>query len=225
MTGLRKLLNLILVSVMWLLLCIPVITAGASTTAYYHTIEKYMKYDLGYAAPEFFKSFRQNFRTATICSLIPIAGILVFFGDAAALKVVGEKNPGLAQLDMIFYVLIAVLLVYAMWECGCIARFENSVKETLKNALIFMIAYLPTSLGILLLLCFAAFVVWLIPITVFIMPGVAVWLSSHLMDKVFRRHMRNNGAVETVSAAAQPEPVETVSTAAQPEPVDKDQHL
>ena len=46
-----------------------------------------------------------------------------------------------------------------------------------------------TSLGILLLFCFAAFVVWLIPITVFIMPGAAVWLSSHIMDKVFRKHM------------------------------------
>ena len=58
-----------------------------------------------------------------------------------------------------------------------------------------------TSLGILLLFCFAAFVVWLIPITIFIMPGVAVWLSSHIMDKVFRKHIGNQEAQETDDTA------------------------
>lgn len=187
MTGLRKLLNLILISAMWLLLCIPVITAGASTTAYYHAVDKYMKYDMGYAAPEFIKSFRQNFKTATLCWLVPLGGILIFFGDLAAVTTLGEKNAVIGQFDVVFYILIAILLVYSVWLCGCVARFENSVKETLKNALIFMIAYLPTSLGILLLIGFSGFVIWLIPITILIMPGVAMWFSSYMMERVFRK--------------------------------------
>ena len=195
-TGLRKLLNLLLISAMWLLLCIPVVTAGASTSAYYHTIDKYMKYDLGYAAPEFFKSFRQNFRTATVCWLVILGGLLLFLGDLAAVTALGEKHPGFAQLDILFYVLIAVLLVYGMWVCACVARFENTVKATLKNALIFTFAYLPTSFCILLLLLFATFVVWLIPAAILLMPGVAVWFSSWLMDKVFEKYLEESTDTE-----------------------------
>lgn len=210
MTGLRKILNLILVSLVWLLLCIPVVTAGASTTAFYHTIEKYMKYDLGYAMPEFIGSFKSNFKTATLCWLWILGGVLVCLLDLAAVRTLADKGSAVGFMDVIFYILLALLAVYFVWVCGCTARIDNTVKETMKNALILMIAYLPSSLGILALIGACILVVWLIPATVLLMPGVTLWFASYMMEKIFVKY-RKEGS-EPGKDEGEPETEESLET-------------
>lgn len=192
MTGLRKFLNLLLVSAVWLLCSLPVVTAGASASAFYHTIEKYMKYDVGYALPEFFQSFRQNFRAATKCWLILLAAFLVCFGDIAAIRAVTEPGAGWGNLVILFEILLVLLCVYTVWVIACVSRFHNTTGEYLKNGAILAIGNLPVSLAVLFYLLLAALVVWLIPVTVLVMPGVALWLSSYLMEKVFQKILGGN---------------------------------
>ena len=52
--------QLIALSVLWLLCCIPVITIPAATTALYYAVCKSIRFDTGSAVKEFIRSFRAN---------------------------------------------------------------------------------------------------------------------------------------------------------------------
>ena len=46
------------VSILWILFCIPIVTAGASTTALYYTVHKSLRRNRGYVWKNFWESFK-----------------------------------------------------------------------------------------------------------------------------------------------------------------------
>ncbi len=63
--------DLAVLSLMWFVGCIPVVTIGASNTAMYSAIHKVFSQKEGIAAAEFLKCFKSNFRQATLSFLPP----------------------------------------------------------------------------------------------------------------------------------------------------------
>ena len=53
-------------NVLWFLCCLPIVTAGASTTALFYVTLKIAKDEEGNITKSFFRAFRQNFRKAKI---------------------------------------------------------------------------------------------------------------------------------------------------------------
>ena len=54
-----------LLSCLWYLCCLPVVTAGAATTALYYVTLKMARGQEGQLIPAFFHSFKQNLKQAT----------------------------------------------------------------------------------------------------------------------------------------------------------------
>ena len=76
----RKIGYLWLLNILWVLTSLPVITIGASTTALFYACMK-LQGDEGYPTANYFRSFRENFRQATIIWLIYAAvGALLVYG-------------------------------------------------------------------------------------------------------------------------------------------------
>ena len=63
------------------LCCLPIITIGASVTAMHYVMLKMVRGEDGYLVKDFFKSFKLNFKQATIIWLIMLLLIAVFVGD------------------------------------------------------------------------------------------------------------------------------------------------
>ena len=61
-------------NVLWFLCCLPIVTAGASTTALFYVTLKLAKDEEGAITRSFFRAFRRNFRKATLIWLILLAG-------------------------------------------------------------------------------------------------------------------------------------------------------
>ena len=55
----------ILLNIMWLISCVPVITIGAATTAYYYTTHKVIRNQRSGIWKEYWSSFKGNFKQAT----------------------------------------------------------------------------------------------------------------------------------------------------------------
>lgn len=73
--ALGKLADLMLLNILFLVCSLPIFTIGASFTAMYYVTLKLAENEEGYIARGFLKSFKQNFKQATIIWLI-----LLFFG-------------------------------------------------------------------------------------------------------------------------------------------------
>lgn len=131
MRGITKFGYLWLLSVLWLVLCIPVVTAGAATTALLYTCMKLTENE-GYPLKNFFHSFKLNFKQATGIEMIYLAvGALIYIGA----KFYSNYNNDISWVATA--ILFAVLIPYVaslLYVFAIQAKFYNPVKMTIRYA-------------------------------------------------------------------------------------------
>ena len=70
--------DLMILNILCIICCIPIITIGASVTAMYYVTLKMARNEESYIVRSFFKSFKENFKQATVIWLVAlVAGILL----------------------------------------------------------------------------------------------------------------------------------------------------
>ncbi len=144
MRVLNRVADLLILNFLMILCCIPVITAGAAYTAMHYVLLKMVRDEEGYLIRGFFKSFAANFKQATVLWLIMLLIIGVYIGDGLIFQYSSIQFP---KPLMIAVVAIAILLLMtAVYVFPLQARFENTVKNTLKNAMILAFANLPKTI-------------------------------------------------------------------------------
>ena len=94
-TFMNKVADLCILNIICLVCCIPIVTAGASITAMYYVTLKMVRNEEAYIVRSFFKSFKDNFKQATIINLIMIAVGAVLYLDLN----VAKNMPGSAGQD------------------------------------------------------------------------------------------------------------------------------
>ena len=85
-TFMNKVADLCILNIICLVCCIPIVTAGASITAMYYVTLKMVRNEEAYIVRSFFKSFKDNFKQATIINLIMIAVGVVLYLDLNVAK-------------------------------------------------------------------------------------------------------------------------------------------
>ncbi len=183
--------DFVILNLLWLVCSIPIITIGASTTALYTVMLKLVKNEEGYIAKGFLKAFRENLKKSTAIWLVYLFFSVVLIVD---LLFVRFMAPGIqAALQAILLICYLVLISVGIYAFALQARYENTVKNTLKNALILTVARLPYTL-LLLVITVGPVIVTLLTgqtlmmglgIWIFIGVAVVVWLNSIVLRKVF----------------------------------------
>lgn len=141
---LNRVADLLILNFLMIICCIPVITVGAAFTAMHYVLLKMVRDEEGYLIRGFFKSFAANFKQATVLWLIMLLIIGVYIGDGLIFQYSSIQFP---KPLMIAVVAIAILLLMtAVYVFPLQARFENTVKNTLKNAMILAFANLPKTI-------------------------------------------------------------------------------
>ena len=88
-----------------------------------------------------------------------------------------------------FLILIAFSIGWVIYTFAYIARFENTVKQTLKNAFLLMVRHLPWSLLLLVILIASALSIYIIPVLLVVIPAVASIVFDFILERLFRRYM------------------------------------
>ncbi|MBQ9926707.1 MAG: YesL family protein [Lachnospiraceae bacterium] len=168
MNFLNKMADLIGLNLLAAICCIPIFTIGASMTALHYVALKIVRNEEGYIVKGFFKSFKENFKQATIIWLILLAVMFILLGDLIIFIYSGINFPSWLKIVLL---VAAILIVFAtMHVFPLLSRFENSVKNTYKNSLLMGILAFPKT--ILMMVC------WVIPV------AIAIFLPQ-LMPVVF----------------------------------------
>ena len=81
MRFLGRLADLMILNLVTLLCCLPVVTIGASLTAMHYVLLKMVRNEESYIVRSFFKSFKQNFKQATVIWLIILLFLVIFGAD------------------------------------------------------------------------------------------------------------------------------------------------
>ena len=185
----NKFLDLVFLTIYWLVSCIPIFTIGAATTSMYYTTQKVIKNDRGYVSGEYWRAFKENFKTATICWLIQLALGLLFAEEGYLCYQLWANGDALGWLWVLFLVLEILNVTVALVTFPYIARFDDRAKRVMKNALLITLLHLPkTILQVLLLAVFVIAVIFFVPV-ILLAPAAYMLLSSFLLEKIFRKYM------------------------------------
>lgn len=142
--------DLIILNALFLVCCVPVVTVGASAASLY-TVSMRMaaKDDRGIVKP-FFTAFKENLRKATMIWLF-----FLLIGSVFALGItliIHNRNVFPDIIKVLYGIVIIIYLMGLSWVFPLQARFENTVKNTIKNAFIIGISRIGKSVLIVILM-------------------------------------------------------------------------
>lgn len=195
MSFMAKLGDMFILNIVYLVCCIPIVTIGAATTALYYNTIKMAENREAYVWKDFLKSFRQNFKQATIIWMIFLAIGIVLAADLFVTGGIGSRS--LAAVTVIVAVAAGIFLIMTtVYVFPVLARFNNSVKNIIKYALLIAIRHLPSTIVILaihsvpLLLAFVSldvFVRGLLPVLLFVV-SILAYFESKLFSRIFSNY-------------------------------------
>lgn len=188
--------DLIILNLLCILCCLPVITAGASITAMFYVTLKMVRNEESYIVKSFFKSFKENFKQATIINLIMLlAGVMLYFDISISRNMEGTLGTVLTLAFMVILLLYAMLFIYIY---PVLSKFYNTIKNTFINAFLMSIRHLPYTVLMI--------VVSLVPAAVFFIPNAQLqstvlmilflmgfstvaYSNSHFLVKIFDNYI------------------------------------
>ena len=172
MRFLTKIADLMVLNILFCVTSIPLITIGASWTALYSVTLKMVRDEEGSVSRSYFRSFRQNFRQATLLWLGVLVVLALLVLDIRALNgMAGGTAPGLLRVGVEILALLGIMVLQYLFPS--LARFEASLADTLKNACMMALAHLPKTA---LMTAAAVGAVWITLINnTTIAVGLMVW--------------------------------------------------
>ena len=184
---LNRIADLVGLNLLAILFCIPIITIGASITAVYGCIFRIQEKREGYLTKDFWKLFKECFRSSTIIYLVGVAVVAMLYLDYQIFAT-DSRLDILQVLVVAGGILVAEIFTYAF---PMESYFENSLKATVKNALLLGISNIPYTLLMLGINVFPFFLVARIPVTfeIWFLIGISgvAWINSFFLKKIFSK--------------------------------------
>lgn len=135
--------DLLVLNLLALACCLPVVTAGAAYTALNDVILRILRREEGHIVRDYFRAFKRDLKQGVPMGLLfLLAAGLLYVDYLSAQAYVPPLRIGVAAIALI-------VLAIALYAFALLARFENTVRGTLKNAAVLAVAYFPRTLGAL----------------------------------------------------------------------------
>lgn len=193
---LNKITDLVWLNILWFICCLPIFTAGASTTALFYVTLHMAQNEGSGVTKTFFQQFKRNFKQGTAIWLL---ALLVGFVLCADLYIIVWMMNLPSAIHTAFvcvnFLLLLVFILTLLYVFPLQSMFENKIKHTIKNALILSIGHLPQSIVIGFMYFAMFFLAYMLPelvlpiITVIGFSGIS-FAASFMFLGIFKKHMR-----------------------------------
>lgn len=132
MNVLNKMADLMWLNILTLICCIPVITAGAALTSMHYVALKIVRNEESYITRSFFKSFKTNFRQATLIWLLLMLVAAILGGDY---YIITKSGMQFSQVLVVLIMAAGVLVICtSLYVFPVLAKFDNTIMGTIRNA-------------------------------------------------------------------------------------------
>lgn len=177
--------NVLMLSILWVICCIPVVTIGASSTAAYYAASKVIRHKQGQIFGEFFSSFRCNFRQSVLMNLFVGGAMLVVFLECIYLYSDSQVPIGILYVFYLMFLAIDGCMIY-LWPT--LSRFSMGIFGFLRMSVILVFRHLLTTVLLLLLQALVLVGVYLMPWGILLFPGIGWYVSTFLMEKILLKY-------------------------------------
>lgn len=174
------------------LLCsLPLITIGPALTALFYVTLKLVKNEEGYVARSYFTAFKKNFVQSLVAELIVVAAGLLL---AVVMNISYEWAVAEGSLlpRLIYFLQLGagiVLIAGFIYLFPLIARFDNKVLATCKNAILMSVRHIPQTLSMLVVDGLCILYTAQYPALWFFDVAIISFANSYVLARVFQIYM------------------------------------
>lgn len=179
--------DLVILTVIWSICSIPVITIGTSTAALYYVTTRQISNREGYVSSDFFKSFKSNLFQGIISTIIIVVFLaIIYISRKSLFTIEGNLRFYLSGLQLVIAIEI---LITALYLYPLMSRFEMPLFELFKTALFMANKHLFTTITCLFLFVALVALSFLInPIFLIVGTGMYSYITSHMFMRIFRKY-------------------------------------
>lgn len=186
--------DIIILNLIFVVTALPVITVGTALSALYTVAMKLARGEDPSVLREYMRAFRRNMKSATICWLIMAAAGALIFLD---FRLVGAFGGALyTVVRLLLAMIFGVWMLTFLYLFPYIARFENTVFHSVKNALFLSAAHLPSTV-MMLVVSVGLIVVTLFTSRTFVIGTIGwffagfaavAYVQSFLLSRIFAKY-------------------------------------
>ena len=178
--------DFLILSALWLLCSIPVVTLGAATAALYDCCARCLKDGEKDMFSRFFRTFRREL-VSGIPNLLLWAAILG--GYCFLVRSFTDSAAG-TSLNLVFayslVVILGVLVGIASWVFPLLSRFTFRFANLNGTAIRLALGHLPRTMALGAVNLAAAWICLWLWIPLMVLPGIAGLLSAFILEPVFK---------------------------------------
>lgn len=182
--------NFIALNFLFLITCIPVITIGPAVAALYQVLLREARGENGYLCSTYLKHFKEMFLHGTAVFIFYITALFISTFTAVFW---GSMGGILSVVITALLVLVSVVIFSSMlYVFPLMARFDNSIKQTIKNAFIIALSnpmltviLLFLHITVICLLCFVPYMKMFMLISGF---AFFAFCFAFIYTKLFRKY-------------------------------------
>lgn len=132
-----RFLQIVGVSVLWLICCIPIVTIGPASCALYYVTAKTIRHGRGKLWQNFIGAMRMDFRISALygTSMVLFAALLVFF--IRLTNTLGTENSVWRILACAYGMMLILTACLAVMVFPVLSRFRFAGKQRLKFPILF----------------------------------------------------------------------------------------
>ena len=183
-----RLVDLVGLSLLWAALCLPVVTAGAATSALYYTVVRVFRQGDEAGFKTMLRSFRRNLKQGTVITLICLPVLALIIYGYSVMQANSVSDFGVIVYVM-YYVAMVLPLGLVCYIFPLLGRFEQDTRSLFKTAFSLELAHLPSTVVIVLLTLELA--VWTVEkwYPIFFTPVGCAFLVAMFMEKIYEKHL------------------------------------
>ncbi len=205
-TSLSRLADLIWLNLLFILCCIPVVTIGAAATALYYVTLKMAKDEEGYITRSYFRSFKDNLFQASVIWVLFLVIVVVMFldlriangGDITKALNIGAMDDVVIVAVGVMVIILSMTMTYVF---PVLARFDNTVLNTIKNSFLISVRHLPYTVVMILITIAPVALIWFFPpllILILVMFSAVAYINSKFFVRIFAHYMPKETPSEDV---------------------------
>lgn len=176
-------------SVLWIFLCLPVVTVGPATAALYYATVKCVRSRESGAFGSYLHSFRDNLKPGLQATLMILPIVVLLLGIHHIVRWYGTRAGGLLYILYVAQYFALILPAGVLcWLFPLLGRFDYNVKDLFRTAFQLTLAHLPSTVIVVLLtaqsvaFCVARW--W----PVVFLPVLSTLLVSLFTERIFQKY-------------------------------------
>lgn len=183
--------DMVILSCLWILCSIPLLTIGAATTALYDCAARCVRGGDDKLFARFFRTFRREL-IPSIPTFLLWCGVII--GGYAAISTYGNSvavTDVSVAITTALLLLLTVVVGIAVWVFPLLSRFTFGIAQLNVTAIKLALLHLPRTMALGIITVLACFLCLQFIAPLFFLPALLAWVWTLLLEGVFQKYERD----------------------------------